>query len=103
MSEASIKPGDAPGLLLLEGVLDHRSGPPLRENGQRLILGAATSEIVINCAAVRRSTSVGLALLLAFMRDAKAAGKTLRLHDLPRDMRQIAQVCSVAEFLPTEA
>lgn len=103
MSQASIRAGDAAGVLLLEGVLDHRSGPPLRESGRHLILGSEAREIVIDCAAVRRSTSVGLALLLAFMRDAKAAGKTLRLRDLPRDMRQIAQVSSVVEFLPTEA
>ena len=98
MSEASIVAG-APGELLLAGVLDYRSGPALREAGGRLIKQNPASVLTVNCAAVEKSSSVGLSLLLAFMRDAQAAGKTLAPSQLPVDMREIAQVCGLAELL----
>ncbi|MNF16501.1 hypothetical protein D3C80_2195430 [compost metagenome] len=58
---------------------------------------------MIDCAGVEKSSSVGLALLLAFMRDAGAAGKNLTVRGLPADMRQIAQVSELLELLPLEA
>ncbi|RMU56752.1 hypothetical protein ALP29_200734 [Pseudomonas syringae pv. avii] len=42
---------------------------------------------------------MGLALLLAFMRDARDAGKSITVQSLPEDMRQIARVSGVTELL----
>ncbi|HAB92883.1 MAG TPA: anti-anti-sigma factor, partial [Pseudomonas sp.] len=53
----------------------------------------------VNCAAVEKSSSVGLALLLAFMRDAEQGGKTVKLTHLPLDMQKIAEVCGLTEIL----
>jgi phospholipid transport system transporter-binding protein len=100
MTEASIRTSDNAGQLLLAGVLDPQSAPALRQQGQVLIRNASSQEIVIDCSNVERSTSVGVALLLAYLRDADAAGKSLRFFNLPQDMRQIAQVSGVTEFLP---
>lgn len=61
------------------------------------------SALTVNCAAVEKSSSVGLSLLLAFMRDAQAAGKTLVPSQLPLDMREIAQVCGLTELLAAQA
>lgn len=55
--------------------------------------------MVLDCAAVQRSTSVGLSLLLAFMRDAQAAGKGCQVRNMPDDMREIAEVYDLDEVL----
>lgn len=102
MSDSAIVEATA-GELRLGGVLDYRSGPALREQGRALIGRSKAAALVLDCTAVEKSSSVGLALLLAFMRDAQAAGKELRVRGLPSDMRQIAQVCGLLELLPLDA
>lgn len=101
MSEARLEQG-AGGELLLTGVLDYSSAPALREAGRKLIRGNPASALSISCAQVEKSSSVGLSLLLAFMRDATAANKSLTLRDLPADMRKIAQVSGLLEILPLQ-
>jgi phospholipid transport system transporter-binding protein len=92
-----------PGVLQLAGVLDYLSAPALREQGAQLIAASQSRACVIDCATVSKSSSVGLSLLLAFMRDASAAGKSLSVRSLPEDMREIAGVCGLLEVLPLEA
>ena len=87
------------GVLRIQGVLDYRSGPLLRKQGQELIRSSKADNLEVNCAAVEKSSSVGLALLLAFMRDAEQGGKTVRLTHLPLDMQKIAEVCGLTEIL----
>ena len=91
MSDSAVRLGEA-GELLLSGVLDYRSGPVLRKQGQALIQSSTAPIVVLDCAGVEKSSSVGLSLLLAFMRDAAAAGKAVSIRALPDDMREIAQV-----------
>ena len=98
MSESAIRMGAA-GELLLSGVLDYRSGPGLRKKGQALIKSSTATALVVDCSAVVKSSSVGLSLLLAFMRDAQAAGKPLSIRALPEDMQEIAQVSGLTELL----
>ncbi|WP_372874932.1 lipid asymmetry maintenance protein MlaB [Pseudomonas sp.] len=102
MSKAAIVEQSS-GLLQLSGVLDYRSGPLLREEGGRLIAASQAANCVIDCATVDKSSSVGLSLLLAFMRDARAAGKNLVVRNLPEDMREIAGVSGLLDVLPLEA
>lgn len=102
MSEASLTLS-ADGVLSLGGVLDYRSGPALREQGRKLISGGAQASLLLDCAGVSKSSSVGLALVLAFMRDAKSVGKQLALRNLPEDMREIAQVSGLGDLLPLQA
>ena len=87
------------GVLRIQGVLDYRSGPLLRKQGQELICSSKADNLEVNCAAVEKSSSVGLALLLAFMRDAEQGGKTVKLTHLPLDMQKIAEVCGLTEIL----
>ena len=101
MSQASLVE-QAPGVLALSGVLDYRSGPALREQGARLIKAGNTAALVLDCAGVEKSSSVGLSLLLAFTRDARSAGKTLGIRALPRDMLEIAKVSELDEVLPLQ-
>ncbi|NWL79947.1 anti-anti-sigma factor [Pseudomonas taiwanensis] len=102
MSEARIEQA-APGELRLVGVLDYSTGPQLREAGRQLIQASSTASVLLDCSAVERTSSVGLALLLAFMRDASAAGKSVTVRGMPEDMRQIADVSGLTELLPLEA
>lgn len=101
MSQASVTINDL-GVLHLSGVLDHSTGALLREQGQALIRNSSATTVQLNCAAVEKSSSVGLALLLAFMRDAEHAGKIVELAQLPEDMRKIAEVCGLTEILGIE-
>jgi len=96
-SEARIS--EHAGALQLAGVLDYRSAPALRGQGKKLIEAAPTGVVRLDCAGVTHSSSVGLALLLAFMRDAKACHKVLAIAHLPQEMRQIAEVSGISALL----
>ena len=98
MSDSAVRLGEA-GELLLSGVLDYRSGPVLRKQGQALIQSSTAPIVVLDCAGVEKSSSVGLSLLLCFLRDAAAVNKPVSIRALPEDMREIAQVCGLAELL----
>jgi phospholipid transport system transporter-binding protein len=90
---------DEAGELKLSGVLDYRTGPDLRKQGQALIKSSKAAALVVDCSAVEKSSSVGLSLLLCYMRDAQAAGKALSIRGMPEDMREIAQVSELTELL----
>ena len=98
MSVSAIRMSEA-GELLLSGMLDYRTGPGLRKQGQALIKSSKAATLVVDCSAVLKSSSVGLSLLLCFMRDAEAAGKALSIRGMPEDMREIAQVSELTELL----
>ena len=98
MTESAVRIGDA-GELFLSGVLDYRTGPDLRKQGQALIKASKAPELVLDCSAVTKSSSVGLSLLLGFIRDAEAASKPVSIRALPDDMREIAQVSGLTELL----
>ncbi|MFJ3368727.1 lipid asymmetry maintenance protein MlaB [Pseudomonas sp. NPDC086251] len=98
MSVSAIRMSDA-GELMLSGMLDYRTGPGLRKQGQALINSSKAATLVVDCTAVLKSSSVGLSLLLCFMRDAEAAGKAWSIRGMPEDMREIAQVSELTELL----
>ncbi|MNR46859.1 hypothetical protein D3C85_1658840 [compost metagenome] len=83
-------------------MIDYSTGPALREEGRRLIRASRPVALSVDCSAVERSSSVGLSLLLAYLRDARKAGKTLLVRRLPADMRKIAQVSGLLEILPLQ-
>ena len=85
--------------LRLSGVLDYQTGPRLRKEGQALINKALAKTLVVDCSAVTKSSSVGLSLLLCFMRDAQALNTPLSIRAMPEDMREIAQVSGLTELL----
>ncbi|UUY10402.1 STAS domain-containing protein [Pseudomonas sp. J452] len=102
MSDGAIHQA-ANGELQLVGVLDYRTGPALREVGRQLIQASTQASLVLDCALVEKSSSVGLSLLLAFLRDAKAADKPLSIRQLPADMLEIAKVSGLLEVLAPQA
>ncbi|HAA38477.1 MAG TPA: anti-anti-sigma factor, partial [Pseudomonas sp.] len=58
MTESAVRLGDA-GELFLSGVLDYRTGPDLRKQGQALIKTSTAPALVLDCSAVTKSSSVG--------------------------------------------
>ncbi|MHC8402793.1 STAS domain-containing protein [Pseudomonas sp. MDT1-17] len=98
MSVSAIRMSET-GELTLSGMLDYRTGPGLRKQGQALIKSSKADALVVDCSAVLKSSSVGLSLLLCFMRDAEEAGKALSIRGMPEDMREIAQVSELTELL----
>lgn len=88
-----------PGELRLIGVLDYRTGPQLRKQGAALIKSGDLADLTLDCSGSRSPAASALALLLAFMRDARDAGKSMTLRSLPEDMRQIARVSGLTELL----
>lgn len=98
MSQASVTAAGG-GELMLTGVIDYRTGPALREQGAALIKASIAAGLTLDCSGVQKSSSVGLALILAFMRDAQALNKSLTVQALPEDMREIAQVSGLTELL----
>lgn len=91
------------GTLCLLGVLDLRTGPVLREQGRGLICAEKGATLVLDCSKVEKSSSVGLSLLLAFMRDARAAQRPVRITGMPADMLEIARVSGLLDILPLDA
>lgn len=87
--------------LALAGVLDYRSGASLREQCRQLLASFQPPVVVVDCAAVEKASSVGVSLLLALSRDAKGAGKVLKVQAMPRDVAQIAEVCGIRELFET--
>ncbi|MGE6793352.1 phospholipid transport system transporter-binding protein [Pseudomonas guineae] len=102
MSQASISEASS-GVFSLVGVLDYQSAPALRVEGARLLKASQADAYVLDCGGVEKSSSVGVSLLLAFMRDASAAGKKMSVRSLPKDMHEIAGVCGLLEILPLQS
>lgn len=101
-AQAGIREVEA-GVLQLSGVLDYRSGPQLRTQGRSLIVASQAAQLVLDCSAVEKSSSVGLSLLLAFLRDARQANKPVSIRNLPKDMSDIAKVSDLQDILPIQA
>ena len=58
------------------------------------------SETHIDLEGVTRSDSAGLALLVEWLRLAEKQGITLRFHNLPSQLREIARVSDLLPLLP---
>lgn len=86
-------------VLKLSGVMDYRSANAVLAKARQLLSGYQGAELTIDCQAVEKSSSVGVAVLLALLSDARSKGWAVSLTNLPQDMRQIAQVCELEPVL----
>ena len=85
------------GRLLLSGPVTLGNVAALLEEGRRhLAEGAAT----VDLGEVTELDSSALALLLAWLRDARAAGRSLAFANLPDGLRTIARLYGVEDLLP---
>jgi phospholipid transport system transporter-binding protein len=85
------------GRIVLSGPLTLANVAQVLEEGRRhLAEGAAT----VDLAEVSELDSSALALLLAWMREAKAAGRAIGFANLPESLQTIARLYGVQDLLP---
>ncbi|HEX6691022.1 MAG TPA: STAS domain-containing protein [Burkholderiales bacterium] len=86
------------GRLLLSGPVTLGNVAELLEAGRREL--AADGVATVDLAGVTDLDSSALALLLAWLRDARAAGRSLAFVNLPEGLRTIARLYGVEDLLP---
>ena len=89
----------SPQQMTLKGVLDQHTAAALRIRYASLIEGAG-SQFSMDLSGVSRSTSVGLPLLLCFMRKAKKSNKELVFVNIPDALFGMARVSGLDDVLP---
>ena len=82
------------------GALTMVSAPAVLEDGRRL---ARAGDLVVDLAAVTVADSAALALLLDWMRCARAAGNRLLVRSLPAAMASLAALYDIDALLPLES
>lgn len=80
------------GALALETVRDlwKRKSALLTPGGQ----------VTFDLAAVERTDSAGLALLVSLLREARASGTTLQFANIPDQLRSLARLSGIDDLLP---
>ena len=81
------------------------AGPVTLANVSQLIEEAQSfvaSVSVVDLGEVTELDSSLLAVLIGWLREAKAQGRTLSLSRLPQDLRTLAQLYGVAQLLPQD-
>ncbi len=97
MSQAALRTGPE-GRLLLEGDLNFNT--VVRLLGEFRSLLDQGTDIQVDLQGVSRADSAGLALLVEWMRNAKAVGKSIQFLNIPQQMLAIARVSSLDQVLP---
>lgn len=85
--------------LSISGVLDFESVVEIDAQGRQWLADAAPKQCVVDLAAVTYSSSVGIALVLGWMRAAEKATKILSVKNIPADMLALASVSSLDTVL----
>lgn len=85
--------------LSISGELDFESVIEIDVQGQQWLAGSAPAQCEVDLAAVTYCSSVGIALVLGWMRAAQKAAKTLRLKNIPSDMLALASVSGLDSVL----
>jgi phospholipid transport system transporter-binding protein len=97
VSEARLERGPG-GRFRLSGVLSFYTVPKLWRESESLF-GRAT-ELEIDLRDVSHSDSAGVALLVEWMRAARARDLSMRYFNIPAQMLSIARVSSLDHILP---
>lgn len=98
MSKAEIIAGSKPGEFFVSGELNLNTANNLLLRGQDII--KTLPSIHFNFAKVAQSSSVGLALLVAWCRIAKRLGKNITMSNLPDQLLSAAKVSNLDTILP---
>ena len=85
-------------VLALAGELSFETAPDLLDSQRDLF--NRRDQLIIDCKAVTRSDSAGLALLVEWLRQAKRYHCQLMFRNLPGQILDIARVSGVEELLP---
>ena len=85
------------GHFKMTGTLDFETVPVILQKS--LALFSASESLDIDFSAITRSNSAGLALLIEWIRNARANNQPIAFHHLPVQMQEIAKLCGVDEDL----
>lgn len=87
-------------VLNLDGALTMRTVAALAARGHEAL---AKGDVVVDLSAVNEADSAALALLLDWLRMARAHGRRLEVRALPPGLRSLAGLYGVDELLPLAA
>lgn len=87
------------GVASIAGVLDFVSVPVIDDKGLQWLADSAPAQCQLDLTAVTYSSSIGIALLLGWLRVAQKAGKVLTVKNMPVDMLALASVSGVDTLL----
>ncbi len=85
--------------LAISGVLDFESVLDIDQSGQQWVTGPAPAQCAIDLAAVTYCSSVGIALMLGWLRAAQQGAKVLTIKNIPADMLALASVSGLDTVL----
>lgn len=85
------------GRWLLKGELSFSSVPALLEDSATAMAGS--HEILVDLKGVHRADSAGLALLVAWLREAERNGRVISFVNVPEQLLAIARLCGLVEIL----
>ena len=89
--------------LQVAGRLDADSVLTLHRSGCDWLSGAAPQQCRVDLGAVDYSSSAGVALLLEWLRTARAAGKQLAFTNLPEQMGAIVRISGLETLFTADA
>lgn len=98
MQPTIIKQSD--GIYVIEGELNMQTVPDVATQLQNILPKTEGETFTLDLAAVTRSDSAGVALLVEVMQLAKSAKQTLLFSNLPKQMQDIAGVSGLLDILP---
>jgi phospholipid transport system transporter-binding protein len=88
------------GEYAIEGVLNNQTVPLISQQFVKLIPAVEGKNITVDLALVSHSDSAGVALLVEVMQLAKSSDLTLLFSNLPKQMKDIAELCGLLDILP---
>ncbi|MBA55801.1 MAG: hypothetical protein CMK89_15200 [Pseudomonadales bacterium] len=85
--------------LAISGDMLFASATRLRGEGEKLLPGMS-GDITVDLSQVGRVGSVGISVLLCWLRMAQVLGKTLKFVNVPDDMLDVSRVSSLDSVIP---
>ena len=98
MAAAQLEKGDLEGHFQVVGDLSFDTVPALSAQSASLFHGCPALEIDLG--GIERADSAGLALLIEWVRRARALEQQIRLVNIPEQMRDIVRVSGLDKVLP---
>lgn len=93
----------ADNTLTLEGSVDFGNAAALFAEGTALLRQVGGAEVVVDLSRLRSENSIGVAIIVQWLRQASAAGKTLRLQGAPAQFCAIVGVSGLSAVLLPES
>ncbi len=87
------------GRVTVTGELTFATARDARQLGVLVLEGSSADRIVIDCSAVTRADSAGLAVLLDWLAWGRRRSRPVTLEKLPESLVAIARISEVDEFL----